>query len=164
MPRFVRFLALLAAAAITPTVAAAQTPNFSGTWVLDAAKSDLGPMAQMMGGQTPNITMVIEHKEPTVVMKTTTETPRGARTQEQTLTTNGSPVTTQGARGGSMTTSAKWNGTALVVTTTRETPNGALTTEQTIVLGADGKTLAVDTKAQTPMGEFTTSQVFNRQN
>lgn len=163
MLRSLRSLALAAVVVGTPAALAAQAPNLSGTWALDAAKSDLGPMAQMMGGETPKITMVIDHKEPTVSMKTTTASSRGERTAEQSLTTDGKDVTTTNPRGGTAVTSAKWDGKNLVVTTKRTTPQGELTQVQTMILSADGKTLTVDGKAQTPMGEFTTTQVFVKQ-
>ncbi len=146
-----------------PLAVQAQTPNLSGTWQLDAAKSDLGPMAQMFGGETPKITMVIEHKEPSVSIKTTTETARGARTADQSLTTDGKEVSATGPRGGTTVTTAKWEGTTLVVTSKRSTPQGELMQKQMMTLSADGKTLTANATAQTPMGEFSTTQVFAKQ-
>lgn len=163
MFRSLRPFVVAAAVAVLPAAVQAQAPNFSGTWALDAGKSDLGPMAQMMGGETPKITMVIEHKEPQVVIKTTTETSRGARTNEQTLTTDGKEITSTGARGGSSTASAKWDGKNLVLTTKRTMQQGELTQVQTMILSADGKTLTIDGKAATPMGDITTTQVFIKQ-
>lgn len=166
MSRFTRPIAAFALAAAAATVpaaaAAAQQPNLSGTWVLDASKSDLGMMAQMMGGD-PKITLVVDHKEPNVTIKTTTETPRGTRTNEQALTTDGKEVTTTGPRGGTATTTAKWDKTNLVITSVRETPQGAFHQMQTLVLSADGKTLTIDAKIQSPMGELATTQVFQKQ-
>ncbi|MCE2941201.1 MAG: hypothetical protein ACK53A_07990 [Gemmatimonadota bacterium] len=164
MRRLHRTLALALAAAVfgMPAVVAAQAPNLSGTWALDAAKSDFGPMAQMMG-ETPKITMVIEHKEPALSMKTTTTTSRGERTSDQSLTTDGKEVTTTNPRGGTAVSSAKWEGGNLVITSRRTTPQGELTQVQTMILSADGKTLTIDGRAQTPMGEFTTTQVFVKQ-
>lgn len=155
-------LALAAVALAAPAVAQAQQPNLSGTWVLDVAKSDLGPMAQMMG-EAPKITLVVDHKEPNVTIKTTTETSRGTRSNEQALTTDGKEVTTTGPRGGTAKTTAKWDKANLVIATARETPQGAMQQTQTMVLSADGKTLTIDMKAQTPMGEFATTQVFQKQ-
>jgi hypothetical protein len=163
MLRSLRPLLVAAAVAALPAAAHAQAPNLSGTWALDAGKSDLGPMAQMMGGETPKITMVIEHKEPQVLLKTTTETSRGGRTMEQSLTTDGKEVTTTGARGGSATASARWDGKNLVITTKRTMQQGELTQIQTMILSADGKTLTIDGKAATPMGDITTTQVFVKQ-
>lgn len=163
MRRLLRTLALAAAVLGMPAVVAAQAPNLSGTWALDAAKSDFGPMAQMMGGETPKITMIIEHKEPALSMKSTTTTSRGERTSDQSLTTDGKEVTTTNPRGGTAVSSAKWEGGNLVITTRRTTPQGELTQVQTMILSPDGKTLTIDGRAQTPMGEFTTTQVFVRQ-
>jgi hypothetical protein len=156
-------IVLAAMLAAAPMAAQAQAPNLSGSWQLDAAKSDLGPMAQMFGGETPKITMVIDHKEPSVSIKTTTETPRGARTADQALTTDGKEVTTTGPRGGTSVTTAKWEGTTLVVTSKRSTPQGELMQKQMLTLSADGKTLTANATAQTPMGEFSTTQVFVKQ-
>jgi hypothetical protein len=156
-------VAAVAAVVGAPALAAAQAPNLSGTWTLDVAKSDLGPMAQMMGGETPKISMVIDHKEPTVGMKTTTTTSRGDRTSEQSLTTDGKEVTTTNPRGGTAATTAKWDGRNLVITTKRTMQQGEITQVQTLILSADGKTLTIDGKAQTPMGDITTTQVFVKQ-
>lgn len=163
MLRSLRTLALAAVVVGTPAVVAAQAPNLSGTWALDAAKSDMGPMAQMMGGETPKITMVIDHKEPTVGMKTTTVTSRGERTADQSLTTDGKEVTSTNPRGGTAVTTAKWEGKNLVITTKRTMQQGEITQVQTLILSADGKTLTIDGKAQTPMGDITTTQVFVKQ-
>lgn len=163
MRRSLRLLAVAAVCAVLPAAARAQAPNLSGTWALDAAKSDLGPMLQMMGGEAPKIVMVVDHKEPSVTMKTTTTTSRGERTADQSLTTDGKEVTSTGPRGGTATASAKWEGRNLVITTKRTMQQGELTQVQTLILSADGKTLTIDGKAQTPMGEITTTQVFVKQ-
>ena len=59
-------------------------PNLSGTWTLDAAKSDFGqyPPPEF-------IILVIEHNEPVVKITTTTKSGTGESTGEQNLTTNG---------------------------------------------------------------------------
>ena len=56
-------LSIVGAIVLLAVTAAAQSavPNFSGTWTLDAAKSDFGPIPG-----PESIVMVIDHKEPSL--------------------------------------------------------------------------------------------------
>lgn len=55
------FGAAIATLLVTASIGAQGTPNFSGTWSLDVAKSDFGPAPP-----PESVVMVIDHKEPTI--------------------------------------------------------------------------------------------------
>ena len=59
-------------------------PDFSGTWTMDATKSDFG---QMPAPQS--IVIVIEHKEPELKATVTQKTSEGEMTSTRNLTTDG---------------------------------------------------------------------------
>ena len=58
------------------------TPNFSGNWTLDLAKSDFGPAPP-----PDSVVMTIDHKEPTLKSTTTQKTQQGDATNDSTITT-----------------------------------------------------------------------------
>jgi len=143
---------------------AQEKPNFSGTWVLDKAKSD--PMGRP-GGPSPDVTLIIEHKEPTLKIKQIIKTEQGERVQELSYTTDGKENKNPGFRGGEVITKSKWEDGKLVTkgSQTMETPQGTMTMELTEIrtLSEDGKTLTVQTTRTTPGGERTTKQVYTKQ-
>ena len=75
-----------AGALLMAASAAAQgaLPNFTGSWSLDAAKSDFGPMPA-----PTSIVMIIDHKEPTLKVAVTQNGPQGDISNESTYTTDG---------------------------------------------------------------------------
>lgn len=149
------FLAL-AAAVILPFSARAQSkPDFSGTWTLDATKSD-APMGRGgRGGAAGPIT--ITQDAGTLTQK------RG----EQTLTykldgsENANEVT---GRGGTQTvmSTAKWDGGKLVIESTREIQGFSISTREERSLSADGKEMTIQTTASTPQGDIDNKQVFTK--
>src|SRR3954468_15556406 len=149
----VLFLAL-AAAIVLPFTARAQTkPDFSGTWTLDASKSD-APMGRGGRGGPPG-PMTITQTADTLTQK------RGEQTLTYKLDGSESANEVQG-RGGVQTVKAKahWEGSKLVIESTREIQGFALTTKEERTLSADGKEMTVQTTASTPQGDINNKQVF----
>jgi hypothetical protein len=132
--------AVVVALALAGMAYAQAKPDFSGTWVLDTAKSD-----QMGGGPGggrggPAGPMTIKQ----TATDLTTETKRGENTITQTYKLDGTETTvSRGQMQGKAT--AKLDGGKLVVKTTMEGPNGAMETTATYSLSADGKELTVVT-------------------
>src|SRR3954466_3020239 len=79
-------VSVAAAALLFAISAAAQSalPNFSGTWNLDAAKSDFGMMPP-----PDSIVMVIDHQEPRPQVTATQKGPQGEASNSSTYTTDG---------------------------------------------------------------------------
>jgi hypothetical protein len=150
-------LLAVAAAVILPFPARAQTkPNFSGTWTLDASKSD-APMGRRGGAPASS--------EPIVVTQTANQLTIKRGEQSLVYKLDGSESTNQmPTRGGTqeIKSKARWDGSKLVIETTRDFQGMSITQKEMRSLSADGKEMVVEQSVQTPQGERTTKQVYTK--
>jgi len=155
-------LSVVGAILLLTLVAVAQgaAPNFSGTWSLDAAKSDFGPIPG-----PESIVMVIDHKEPTLKVNVTQKTPMGEAANDSTYTTDGkdninkmrSPAGEQDVK-----STTKWNGKTLTTSRTIEAQGMTIGIDETWDLSADGKVLTINRMLKTPQGDFNTKITMNK--
>ena len=127
-------LLAFAAAVVLPFTVRAQTnADFSGTWTLDATKSD-APGGR--GGRGP--------QGPVAIKQTASEITIGQATYK--LDGSESVNQLQG-RGGMVEAKSKahWDGAKLVIETTREIGGNSVTSTETRSLSADGKEMTVET-------------------
>src|SRR5262245_17947662 len=149
-----------AALLVTVSLSAQGLPNFTGTWSLDAAKSDFGPIPP-----PESIVMVIDHKEPTLKVSATQKTPMGEASNDSTYTTDGkdninkmrSPVGEQDVK-----STTKWNGKVLATSRTIDAQGMTVGIEETWDLSADGKVLTINRTLKTPQGDFNTKITMNK--
>ena len=129
--------ALLAIAIAVPAVSAAQVPNLSGTWVLQADKSDFGMIAAPQSR-----TDVIEHQEPKLTIKrTVVTTVAGESTLNLVYVVDGKPHKNM-AGPTELTSTLSWEGRTLVTVSTVATDQtGQMTITDRFTLSEDGKTL-----------------------
>jgi hypothetical protein len=156
-------LSVIGAILLLAMTAAAQSgvPNFSGTWNLDAAKSDFGMMPA-----PESIVMVIDHKEPTVKVTTTQKSQMGDSANDSTYTTDGkdnvnklrSPAGDQDVK-----STTKWNGKALTTSRTIEAQGMSVGIDDAWELSADGKVLTINRQLKTPQGDLSMRLVLNKQ-
>lgn len=111
-------------------------PDFSGHWVLDKTKSDFG-----QGPQPDDMSEVIEHHEPKLVITTTT-TQGGAENTRSVRYTTDDAENTNMVAGHEMKTKTHWDGNSLV-TVVRDEAGLQLT--EVRALSKDGKTQTVET-------------------
>jgi hypothetical protein len=144
MRRAAFFTVVLALAVVTLAFAQAK-PDFSGTWTLDAARSDQmgGPGGGGGGGRGPGGPIVLKQSAGELVRETT----RGEQKMTSTYKLDGTESTNQM---GPMTakSTAKWDGNKLVIKTVRDTPNGTMETTETFSLSPDGKELTIVNSSQ----------------
>src|SRR5262245_42715257 len=135
-------------------IAAAQTkPNLSGSWKLNREKS------KFAGGGPDNLSIKIDHKEPTFVEDWSMSTPNGDRSFQAKYTTDGKE-TEQEVMGHTARTKAKWDGDALVVEWRSEDRSFI----RKITLSADGKTMTKIVTQSKDGGEQTEDTVvFEKQ-
>ena len=136
--RSMRAAALLAIAIAVPAVSAAQqVPNLSGTWVLQADKSDFGMIAAPQSR-----TDVIEHQEPKLTIKrTVVTTVAGESTLNLVYVVDGKPHKNM-AGPTELTSTLSWEGRTLVTVSTVATDQaGQMTITDRFTLSEDGKTL-----------------------
>ena len=163
----VKFAASVAALLLVAASAAAQTkPNFAGTWVLDASKSE-----GVMQGLEETLTVKQDGDKFDVESKA--KTPRGERTANMDFAADGKEGDftmrmmqneVKGKR------AAKWSadGAVLEITETADvqTPDGgtaSIKNWRRWTLSADGKTLTAEETRTTPRGEQKSRRVYTKQ-
>ena len=133
----------LSAAVVIPFTARAQTkPDFSGTWTMDAAKSDTAPQGRGGGGGGGSQTI----KQTAAELSVQTQGRQGPQTMTYKLDGSESSNEQMG-RGGAVTvkSKAKWDGSKLVIESTRDMGGQSVTTTETRSLSGDGKEMTVET-------------------
>jgi hypothetical protein len=123
--------------------------DFSGTWTLDAARSD-APMGRGgRGGGGAAGPVEIKQTAATIVI--------GPATYKL----DGSESVNQG-RGGEVKSKAHWDGAKLVIETTRDFQGTPITSKEVRSLSADGKDMIVETSISTPQGDRNTKQTYTK--
>jgi hypothetical protein len=158
---------VFALALAMPLAAWAQSkPDFSGSWTVNAEKSDPPPQrgggggagggggraggggGRMGGGPAGPLTI----KQTASDLAITTEGRNGPVTSTYKLDGTESSNEMPGRGGASMTvkSTAKWDGSKIVIATTRDMGGNSMTITETRSLSADGKEMTVETA--TPNG------------
>ena len=146
------FVAALLTGALA-TLAAAEKPNFSGSWKLDGAKSDFGPQP------VPDaMTMKVSHEDPK--LKVAQSGPQGD--SEMAFTTDGKEVTNQ-MQGMDVKGVAKWDGENIAITNKLDLGGTEVSFKQVYSLSDSGKVLTTNVHIVSPQGEFDMKMVFNKQ-
>jgi hypothetical protein len=152
-------------------VGAAAKPNFTGTWVLDATKSE-GGGGGPQGGAMPTETMTVKQDGDKIAAERKIKGQQGERVQNDAYTADGKEGEfTQQMRGNEVKgkRTAKWSadGNVLEVNDKMsfDTPQGAMTTESNSkwTLSADGKTLTIEGTRTSPRGEQKFKRVYAKQ-
>jgi len=147
-----------APAAKTPSASASGAKtNYSGTWKLNASKSDFGVLP---GPDTR--TDVIDHKDPVMKVDTTSDGAQGKQDYTMTITTDGKESTNTPG-GLELKSTAGWEAGNLVVNTKLKFQDNDVTIKTTWLLSADGKTLTQNAHLASTMGETDQKMVFEKQ-
>jgi hypothetical protein len=136
------------------TAHAADKPNFTGTWKMNAAASSFPP-----GAAPDSITRVISHAEPALLIDEEQLGAMGAQKTTRKYTTDGTAMTfeSQGTQVGS---AATWDGAALVVVSKVAAIGVEFTDRMT--LSADGNTLTSAVRISSAQGAVDMTVVFDR--
>jgi len=137
---------------------AADKPDFSGKWKLNASKSDLGQMPVPDKWE-----VTLEHKDPNVKSTTVTAGQMGERTMEAVYKTDGTETTNKGFGDSETKSTAKWDGSVLAIVTNMEFQGNKMTIESRWNLSADGKVLTMDQTMKSDRGEFNMKRVLDKQ-
>jgi hypothetical protein len=153
----------LALTLVGGTATAQDHPDFSGTWKLNAIKSDA---MRGRGGQMGAPREILQTINQTAD-ELTIEQEMGQNARKLTYHLDGTESTNAGMRGGESKSTAKWDGKKLVIETTAtfEGPNGSMTmkSKEIRTLSDDGKTMTVTTTTESPRGTNTRKMVFDKQ-
>jgi len=128
------------------------TPNFTGTWTLDLAKSDFGPAPP-----PDSVVMTIDHKEPTVKSTTVQKGSQGDATNESTITTDGKENVNK-LRAAGIDQDVK----KLTTERALEIQGMTISMNDAWELSGDGKVLTIVREINTPQGGFATRLAFNK--
>jgi hypothetical protein len=145
-------LSVLLTLALGAALGSAQSkPNFTGTWVLNLAKSDLG------GAPITRLSVQIDHNDP-VLKYTAKGTADGQDFEEtETLTTDGKPG--HDSRGAVIVT--RWEGNVLVSVATTE--DGHPFYEMKMTLATDGKSCTRDFLRTSPDDPQKRLEIYEKQ-
>ena len=125
--------ALVAVTLLAGTAAAADKPNFTGIWKMNAAKSSFG------GGPAPTPSIAtISHAEPLLQIEEEQLGPGGVQKTTRKYTTDGTAMSFE-SQGTQVTSSAVWQDNALIVVS-KVAAIGVQFTDR-MTLSADGNTL-----------------------
>jgi len=149
---------------LVSSIVYAATPDFSGKWVMNKAKSEfrMGP-----DGPTPNVTLSVQQAADSIKVSQTFSGENGEFNQEFDLKINGQVQEIQGFGNQPAKASAKWEASALLFDFTQEfqggDASGTFKANERWELSADGKTLTIVTKLTGPMGEMNSKRVMEKQ-
>jgi hypothetical protein len=145
-------------AALTSLALAADKPNFSGDWKMNAAKSNFGPVPA-----PATYTRKVTHAEPSITMEDTqTGTALGDQHDKRTYTTDGKEVAYQ-ANGADVKSAATWDGNALMINSKASIQGMESLIKDTITLADDGKTMTDAVHIGSPQGDLDLTVVFEKQ-
>jgi hypothetical protein len=146
---------LVVLTAFAGTAAAADKPNFSGEWKMNAAKSNFG------GLPAPSaIVRKVTHAEPSLVIVEDQTSDLGTQSATRKYTTDGKETSFE-ANGAEVKGSAVWDGNAIVVNSTVDAIGIRFTDRMT--MSEDGRTFTSVVRISSPQGELDITLVFERQ-
>ena len=134
---------------------AADKPNFSGEWKMNAAKSNFGQLPA-----PSSFVRKIKHADPSLAIIEEQSAGGAQSTTTRRLTTDGKSTTLE-LNGLAAMCSAVWDGSDLVATTAMDSAGLKFTDK--MGLSADGKVLTSKVKIATPQGDAELVIVFERQ-
>lgn len=133
-------------------------PDFSGTWKLNLAKSDLGPMPPPKA-----MTLKIEHQDPDLKVTTMISGgPQGDLNYDAIYTTDGKESINK-LSGNQAHSTVTWDFDALVLQTRADFGGGEVQIRSRWVLSNSGKVLKQSAQVTTPQANFTTTYVFDKE-
>lgn len=153
-----RLLSLAVLTAAFGLLQAQAKSDFSGTWKIDMAKSDFGPLPA-----PDSITEKITHQDPSLKANiASTGGMQGDVAYDVAYTTDGKECVNKVGENEFKST-LKWDGDDLVVDTKGSFGGNDFTSKDRWNLSSDGKTLTVTRHLTSAMGEADMKEVFAKQ-
>ena len=148
---------MLVIAAFATMALAADKPNFSGEWSLDADKSNFGPMPP-----PATMTRKIQHHDPEMTMdQATTGGPQGDQSFQFKYSTDGKETNNE-IMGTAAKTKASWDGNALVINMSVDAGGNEIKITDRVTLSDDGKVMTDAQHLVLPQGELDLTYVLNK--
>jgi len=132
--------------------------DFSGTWKLNVAKSDFGPVPA-----PDSLTETITHQDPSLKLNVASKGGmQGDMTYDVVYTTDGKECVNK-VGDNELKSMLNWDGNALAVDTKGSFGGNDITLKDRWALSDDGKTLTITRHVTSPMGEADMKEVFEKQ-
>jgi hypothetical protein len=148
---------LFVVAAAAGMAMAADKPDFSGSWKMDADKSTFGPMPP-----PTSMTAKVTHKDPDLAIEITQSGAQGDNTTTMKYSTDGKE-TTNSMMGNDVKSTAAWEGKVLVVKSNLDAGGAQVKLTSKYSLSDDGKTLTQALSISAPQGDFDLTYVLVKQ-
>jgi hypothetical protein len=155
MKKLMSTLFVIAAAA--GMAVAADKPDFSGSWKMDADKSVFGPMPP-----PSSMTRKIDHKDPVLSVTESRVSEQGDMNTTMKYSTDGKE-TTNSMMGNDVKSKAVWDGKTLVITSAANFGGADVKLTDKWALADDGKTLTDVLSISAPQGDFEMTFVLVKQ-
>jgi hypothetical protein len=141
---------LIAAVCIAASVAFAAAPNFSGTWKLNASKSDFGQFPA-----PSSMVQTINHDDPKLKVEVKQAGEMGEFSFAMNYTTDGKECKNPGFGGTETKSIVKWEGELLTIEMKGTMgDNSAFTMKDKWALSGEGKVLTIQRHFSSAMGEM----------
>jgi hypothetical protein len=152
------FKIALIIAALASIALAADKPNFSGDWKMNAAKSNFGPIPA-----PASYTRKVTHAEPSITIDNTqTGTALGDQHDAQTYTTDGKQIAFS-ANGADVKSAVTWDGDALLINSKASVQGMDIIIKDKISLSDGGKTMTDAVHIGSEQGDIDLTLVFEKQ-
>jgi len=148
---------LFVIAAAANMAVAADKPDFSGTWKMDADKSVFGPIPPPTA-----MTRKIDHKDPTIAVDEARSGAQGDMNMTMKYSTDGKE-TTNSLMGNDVKSKAAWDGKVLVISSAANFGGADVKLTDKWTLSDDGKTLTDVETISAPQGDFEMTFVLVKQ-
>ena len=155
MKKLMSTLFVIAAAA--NMAIAADKPDFSGSWKMDADKSVFGPMPP-----PTSMTRTVDHKDPVLSVATVSSGPQGDQNTTFKYSTDGKE-TTNSMMGNDVKSTASWEGKTLVIKSAANFGGADYKLTNKWTLSDDGKTLTDLLGISGAQGDFEITYVLVKQ-
>lgn len=150
--------AIVIIAALASIALAADKPNFSGDWKLNAAKSNFGPIP---APSTYN--RKVTHAEPSITIEDTqTGSALGDQHDKRTYMTDGTEISYQ-ANGADVKGGMTWDGDTLLINSKASIQGMDIVIKDKVTLGDGGKTLTDAVHIESAQGDLDLTLVFDKQ-
>jgi hypothetical protein len=153
--RFIIALVLAGAATLQ-----AQAPDFSGTWKLDEARSQIVATAGITGlipAGAPKTLHVTQPANGSVVIESQ------VNEAHVRIYRPGRETSTPAGQGGAVTMLSKWDGKSLASEGAMKAPNGDTSAVREVLsLSADGKTLTIAVTTTTAAGKASSTLIYSK--
>jgi hypothetical protein len=149
---------LVTLALIAVSAGMAATPDLTGDWKLNSAKSDFGQFPA-----PSSMTQKVTHAEPKVTVEIKMASDMGEFALNNTYSTDGKETTNQGFGGSEAKSVAKWDGETLLIDTKGTFGDTAYTMKDKWTLSEGGKVLTIVRKYSSAMGDIDQKIVLDKQ-